>query len=409
MDRIILLGAWLASSASIVAGDWPQFLGPLRNGHADGERIVDNLDAENAKILWKVPAGAGYSGPVVADGKVVLFHQPATDETLECFDVSSGDSLWKVAYPCDYGGGYGTGPGPRATPCIRDGVIYSFGATATLQAVDLESGKLLWRRELLKEFDVPEGFFGVGTSPMVDGGRLLVTVGAKKASLVAFDCKTGDIVWNASEDEASYASPTVAEIDGRRYSLFFARTGLHLVDPTDGRELDFLRWRARMNASVNAATPLVIGDRVFLSAEYGTGAIQLRVTDGRFEQVWTSQDSMSNHYDTCVYHEGHLYGIDGRQEFGARLRCVDWDTGDPKWTEEGFGCAAVLFVSDKLLLWTEKGEIVLADADPTTYRERGRVRIGRMESRAYPALSNGVLYVRATDELCAVDIGSRGQ
>jgi hypothetical protein len=118
---------------------------------------------------------------------------------------------------------------------------------------------------------------------------------------------------------------------------------------------------------------------------------------------------MSNHYDTCVYHEGHLYGIDGRQEFGARLRCVDWDTGKPKWTEEGFGCAALLLVADKLLLWTEKGEIVIADADPTDFQERGRVSIGRPESRAYPALSNGVLYVRTPDELIAVEVGSRGK
>lgn len=386
------------------AGDWPQFLGPQRNGHAVGEAIVGQIDPQDAKILWRVPAGAGYSGPVVAGGKVVVFHQPSDQEVLECLEASTGQSLWKVGYACDYGGGYGTGPGPRGTPCIADGVVYSFGATATLQAVELATGKLLWRRELQKEFAVPEGFFGVGTSPMVDNGRLLVTVGAKTASLVAFDGKTGTIVWNASDDAASYASPTMAPFDGRPLLLFFARTGLHLVDPHEGRVLDFFRWRARINASVNAATPIVVGDRVFVSAEYGTGAAQLRVADGRFQQVWTSQESMSNHYNTCVYHEGHLYGIDGRQEFGARLRCVDWDNGEPLWTQEGFGCAALVLVSGKLLMWTENGEIVLADAVPTGYRERGRMTIGRPESRAYPALSGGHFFVRTPDEFVAVKL-----
>lgn len=402
MIRITVV-AVLCWPLSTMAGDWPQFLGPNRNGTAVGEEIVVPKSPAKPPILWRTKLGAGYSGPIVIGNPVIAFHQSGNDETLECFQATDGKRLWKTGYPCDYQGGYGTGPGPRGTPCSADGVVYSFGASATLQAVELETGKPIWRRELQSEFQVPEGYFGVGTSPMVEGDKLLVTVGAKKASLVGFNRDTGEIAWSATQDEASYASPTVAEVGGKRRAFFFARTGLHVIDPDNGNVEGFFRWRARMDASVNAATPILVENRVFISAEYGTGAASLRVDADKLVPVWSGLDSMSNHYNTCVVHDGYLYGIDGRQEFNASLRCTNFQTGEVAWTEEGFGCAATLLVGNRLLMWTEGGEVVWAEATPDKYQEIARLRVGRPECRAYPALSNGVLYVRTPEELVALD------
>jgi outer membrane protein assembly factor BamB len=351
-----------------------------------------------------MPAGEGYSGPVVAGESVYLFHQPAGEEVLESIDAATGQSRWKLAYATDYAGGYGTGPGPRATPAVSKGRVVTFGATGIIQGVDAHAGKLLWRRDLAKEYAVPEGFFGVGTSPLIDGEQILVTVGAKKASLVSFDPGTGKTNWIASDDEASYASPVAADLAGKHLGIFFARTGLHLVEAETGKEVGFFRWRARMNASVNAATPIVVGDRIFLSAEYGTGATLLRWTGGRIEQVWAEQDSLVCHFNTPIEFDGHLIGIDGRQEGGAQLRCVKVESGEPTWSVPGFGCASLTRVGQTIIAVTEEGDLVLFEADTKRYQERGRQRIGTSPTRAHPALASGILYVRTPTELLAIDL-----
>ncbi len=285
-----------------------------------------------------------------------------------------------------------------------NGRVITFGATGTIQGVDAQTGKLLWRRDLAKEYAVPEGFFGVGTSPLIDGDQILVTVGAKKASLVSFDPATGKTNWIASDDEASYASPIAADLAGKHFGIFFARSGLHLVDAGTGKEVGFFRWRARMNASVNAATPVVVGDQIFLSAEYGTGATLLRWTGSKLEQVWAEQDSLVCHFNTPIEFEGHLFGIDGRQEGGAQLRCVRLATGEPTWTEQSFGCASLTRVGKTIVAVTEEGNLVLFDADPKRYQERGRQRIGTSPTRAHPALADGILYVRTPTEFLAIDL-----
>jgi hypothetical protein len=182
---------------------------------------------------------------------------------------------------------------------------------------------------------------------------------------------------------------------------------LHIVDPADGKEIAFHRYRARMNASVNAATPLVHDNQIFLSAEYGTGAVLLELVDERLEPVWQSQESLSNHYDTSVLVDGYLFGIDGRQEFGARLRCVEWSTGKVRWTEEAFGCASLIRVGRKILAVTESGEVALFAANPDRFEPLGRFQVTGAPTRAHPAVSAGVLFIRSPDELLAVDLSGR--
>jgi outer membrane protein assembly factor BamB len=403
--RLILtlsLGSTLLGSA--LAGDWPQFLGPHRDGSATDEAIVSQLGPAGRPILWKREAGEGFSGPVVQGSQLILFHGQPGEEVVEALQAVTGQPIWKVAYRCPYAGGYGTGPGPRATPAIAQGKVFTFGAAGTIQALEAATGKLLWRRDLAKEYDLPEGFFGVGTSPLPDGDQLLVTVGARRASLVSFDQQTGQTRWIASDDEASYASPVLQSLDGQKRALFFARTGLHVVDPSNGQEVGFFRWRARMNASVNAATPISVGNEIFLSAEYGTGATLLRWNQNQLEPVWKSQEALSCHFNTPVAVDGHLIGIDGRQEGGAQLRCIEWKSGQPTWSKEGFGCAALIRVGPTIVATTEEGELILFEANPKAYQERGRQRIGTAPTRAHPALANGLLYLRTPDQLLAVDL-----
>jgi outer membrane protein assembly factor BamB len=264
-------------------------------------------------------------------------------------------------------------------------------------------------------FDAPKGYFGVASSPVVDANRVLVNVGGRKGlgpptpgeggGIVAFDAATGKTLWTATSDEPSYSAPVVADINTQHTAVFFTRTGLVAVDPASGKVLYQHRWRARQAASVNAATPVVAGDQIFLSASYGTGAVLLKVVNNQVTPIWSGDESLSNHYSTSVLKDGYLYGFDGRQEFGQSLRCVELATGKVMWNVDGFGAGSLLIAGDTLVITRESGELALAPASPRGFRFNARAPLVRGVVRAYPALANGRYYVRNEGQLAAFDLG----
>src|SRR4029453_8178350 len=222
--------------------------------------------------------------------------------------------------------------------------------------------------------------------------------------IVAFDAASGKTLWTATSDEASYSTPIVPDTPGKHTRVFFTRPGLVRVDPATGTVLYQYRWRARQAASVNAATPIVSGDRIFLSASYSTGAVLLQVANSAVTPVWSGDESMSNHYSTSVLKDGFLYGFDGRQEFGQTLRCVELATGKVMWDVDGFGAGTLLIAGDTLVIMRESGELALAPASPKAFRFNARAQLLRGVVRAYPALANGRYYVRNERQLAAYDL-----
>ena len=174
-----------------------------------------------------------------------------------------------------------------------------------------------WQRSLNEEYKVSKGYFGVATSPLVEGGLLLINVGGPGAGIVALSTADGKEVWRATGDQASYSSPVVGTIGGKRLAVFFTRLGIVVLEPATGKVLFNKRWRARIDASVNAASPVVQDDRLFFTSSYGVGAITLRAKDGNFETLWQGEDMLSSHYGTPIESKGCLYGFDGRQEGGC--------------------------------------------------------------------------------------------
>lgn len=386
------------------ASDWPQFLGPHRDGSTDAFDLLNPWPAEGPPRVWAKDIGQGFSGPVVAGGRVILFHRVDNQEVVAALDPTSGDELWSFAYRTRYRDDFGFDEGPRATPLVAEGKVYTLGAEGDLHALDLETGNKIWGRNIRVDYKAPKGFFGVAASPLLSGGRLLINVGAPGAGVVAFDPDTGEESWKATDDPASYSSPTEALIDGHHRAVFLTREGLVVLDPTTGDVSYTHPWRARLNASVNAATPLIRGQEIFLSSSYQTGAILFRVEDGQLTEIWSSDDSLSNHYNTSIEHDGFLYGIHGRQEEGAELRCVEWATGQVRWTKAGFGCASLIRVGEQLLALTESGELVLFSATPDAYREAARARVLDRPVRAAPALADGKLYARDERKLICLDL-----
>lgn len=256
----------------------------------------------------------------------------------------------------------------------------------------------------MKRFNVPKGYFGAAGSPLVEAGRVIANVGGDKAGVVAFEAKTGKVVWTATEDDASYSSGMAATIGGKRLAVFLTRDNLIGLDPATGSIQFQRRWRARIAASVNAATPLVVGDSIFVSAEYGPGAGVLRVDGGKLVDVWTSNDVLSNHYATSVYHDGYLYGFHGRQEFGPSLRAVEFKTGTVKWSQEQFRAGSVTLVGDKLLVIRESGEMMLAPATPQGFKPIARAQVLPGVVRPLPAIADGFVYLRNENTLVCLDL-----
>jgi outer membrane protein assembly factor BamB len=402
--------AWLAAAVLAVttvhgaATDWPQFLGPTRNGAYAGPPLADAWGASGPKVLWRKQVGQGFAGPAVVGNRVILFHRVGSEEVLESLDAANGNSIWRYAYRTTYRDDFGFDEGPRAVPVVADGVIYTFGAEGQLHAVDFAKGTRLWSEDTMKRFAVPKGFFGAAGSPLVDGTRVIANIGGEKAGIVAFEAKTGKVLWTATDDDASYSSGVGAVIGGRRSAVFLTRDSLVGLDPESGAVQFQRRWRARLAASVNAATPLVVGDQIFVSAQYGPGAGVLRVNGSQLVDVWASDDVLSNHYATSVFYNGHLYGFHGRQEFGPSFRAVEFQTGMVKWSQEQFRAGSVLLAGDRLVITREGGELILAAASPQSFRPVARAQILQGVVRPYPALADGLLYVRNENTLLCLDL-----
>jgi outer membrane protein assembly factor BamB len=392
----------LAATAS--AGDWPQFLGPERNGVYHGTEIGVDWPNGSPPKVWEKKVGEGFAGPAVVGRRLLFFHRLDNREVLEALDTSTGAAVWKYEYETLYRDDFGFDEGPRSVPVVADSVVYTFGAEGVLSAVALETGKLLWSVATAERFEVPKNFFGAAGSPLVLNGRVLVSPGGKKGGIAAFDAKTGDLLWTATDDEASYSSGTAATLNGETLALFHMRGGLEIVDPVTGTVKRLFPWRSRSRASVNAAVPLVVDGVIFLTASYGAGATALRLTPAGLTKLWSSDEALSCHYATPVVRDGVLYGFHGRQEFGQELRAIELPTGKVLWSEKSFGAGTVTLASDKLVIVRESGELVLAEASPREFRSLARARLLRGTVRAYPALADGVIYVRNEKTLAAFDL-----
>ncbi|MBC8000996.1 MAG: PQQ-like beta-propeller repeat protein [Opitutaceae bacterium] len=406
--KTLLSMALIALTGTAIAADWPQFLGPTRSGISAETTLATTWPKDGPRTVWSKSIGEGFAGPVAAGGKVVLFHRLGDREIVEQWELTNAAPVWKFEYITAYTDDYGMGNGPRATPTVQDGKIYTFGAEGVLHCLDFKSGEKLWSVDTRKDFNSGKGFFGPVCSPLVEGSAVLLNIGGTEgAGIVAFDKETGKLLWKSTDDEASYSSPVAATIAGERRAVFFTRSGLAVLNPSDGKVQFTLPWQARTRAAVNAASPTVVNDEILLSSSYDTGAILLKISSGKLEKIWSNDESLSNHYSTSVYHRGFLYGFDGRQEEGCRLRCVEWKTGKVRWTQDRTGSGWIVVVGDQLLVLTEHGELIQAPASPDGFKPTNRAQIVGSHQRAAPAFSNGYFVARDQKNLACVDLQRR--
>ena len=381
-------------------------------------------------VVWNRALGAGYGIGSVAEGRLFQSDRHGDHARLTCLDSRTGKFLWKFGYPTDYVDMLGYNNGPRSSPVINEGLVYLFGAEGMLHCVRAMDGTLVWKIDTAEQFGVVQNFFGVGSTPVVEGDLLIVMVGGSPpecqgsgryeldhvvgngTGIVAFDKRTGQLRYAITAELASYSTPQLATIGGRRWCFAFARGGLVGFDPVSGR-VDFHHpWRAPIRESVNASTPVVVGGEVFISETYGPGSSLLRVRPGGCEVVWWDppgrNKAMQAHWSTPIYHEGYLYGSSGRYSGDAELRCIEWKTGKLMWSKPALTRASLLYADGHFVCLGEDGVLRLIKATETEYvqvaeavvrQEPMGPRLIKPPAWAAPILSHGLLYVRGDDRL----------
>ncbi len=399
------LAALTALTGAAAAADWPQFRGPSLDGISAETDLLPSWPASGPKELWRVPLGEGYSGISVVGDRAYTLYVAGGKEILGVFDANSGAELWN--YPVGERWKDMMGNGPRSTPTVADGVVYVLGAHATLAAVDVETGKELWRQDLKQTLGAQPPTWGVSTSPLVEGELLILDAGGRGGhSIVALDRGTGKLVWHAESDKAGYATPLPVTLGESRQVVLFTGTQVVGVDPADGRVTWKRQWKTSYD--VNAATPVYIPpNRLFVASGYSTGAALFELAvDGqatRVTELWTSP-RMRNQFSSSIYHEGHIYGFDN-----GTLKCLDAATGEEKWAaREGFGHGSLTLAEGHLYVLGDKGKLALVEATPAGYREKGSVDVLDGKCWTVPTLAGGRLYLRNEKQLVALDVGIPG-
>ena len=435
---LLLISLPLIVLADTPTSDWNDFLGPERNGKSQEKIDIVSWGQTGPPVVWHKKIGTSYGAPTIANERLFIFARHGNMARLTCLESTTGIKHWRFEYPTDYEDMYGYNNGPRSCPVIDEDRVYIFGAQGMLHCLSVSDGSLLWKVDTAAHFNVIQNFFGTASTPVVEGDLLIAQIGGSPSGtpndiwssngkppsngtgIVAFNKYTGEVVYQIADELASYASPIMATIDGRRWGFMFARGGLIAFEPPTGK-LDFhYPWRCPKIESVNASCPVVVDDLVFISESYEIGSSVLEVYPGGYKVVWKDSPSRRNksmrlHWNTAIHHEGYLYACSGRSSNGAELRCVELKTGKIMWAQRVDERASLLWVDDYFIYLGEYGSLMLLKCTPekmdivseTVPRDENGRQFIEYPAWSGPVLSNGLLYIRGKDRLVCFALESQ--
>lgn len=424
--RIAIGSALLAIPA--MSDDWPQWRGPNRDGVWRETGIIDAFPSSQIELKWRAPIANGYSGPTVAKGRVYVTDRvtdPAESERVICLDAATGTEIWRHIYPCDYTP-VSYQNGPRAAVTVAGDLAYSLGAVGHLRCLDAATGTLLWKKDPGGDYEIDLPIWGIAAAPLVEGELLIAQIGARpRGCIVAWDKRTGVERWRALDDPASYSAPIVVEQAGRR--VFVCWTGDHLagLDPATGEVL----WQyetPRKKEVINVATPIVAGDRLFLTSVYdGSFMLRLRQKTPDVETVWRrcgeneiDTDALQAMISTPLIEQNYIYGVD----FYGQLRCLHPDTGDRIWEDltavpqTRWATIHMVQNGDTTWMFNDAGELIIAKLSPEGCRQisraklieptRGQLGRGNGVCWAHPAYADRCVFARNDNEIVCASLAA---
>jgi outer membrane protein assembly factor BamB len=393
----VLLCVTSAALAQTTA-NWPQWRGPNRDGISKETGLLKQWPAEGPPLAWKASgAGRGYSSFSIANGKLYTMGVRGDREFVVAFDVATGKEVWATAYGSAFRND--RGDGPRGTPTIDGDRVYALGGNGDLSSLDARTGKIVWSKNILREFGGSNITWGISESPLVLGNKVLVNAGGRDASIVALDKANGSLIWKSQSDEAGYSSAIPVDINGGTQVVFFTAERAVGLDSKDGHLL--WEYAKPANRTSNAATPIVRANRIFISSDYGTGGGVIEIKpDNKAQEIYFTKD-MKNHHSSSVLIGDHLYGFSS-----SILTAMKFDTGEIAWRHRGVGKGSLVYADGHLYLLSENGVVGLVEATPTEYKEKGRFRIPQdsLPTWAHPVVAGGMLYLRDQDTIYAYDV-----
>ena len=368
--------------------DWPQWRGINRDGISSEKISPASWGKDGPKQLWKKEVGTGVSSVVVRVGHLYTMGNKGGTDVVFCLDASTGAEIWRHTYSQGVEARQFEG-GPAGTPTVDGDRVYTLSHEGDLFCLSATSGKILWSKNLQRDFGGIRQKWGYAASPLVDGNLVILDAGGPGASTVALDKITGAVKWKAGNDGAGYSSPVAFDLGGVRSVVIFKADALVGLNSANGQELWRYPWQTSYD--VNAPTPIVSDNKIFITSGYGTGCALLQVRPGKVTEIWRNKNLRSQ-LASPVLVQGYIYGIDGNVG-GGELRCLDFGSGEVKW-RQNIGGGTLIAAGGYLLVLSERGELIVVEASPTNYREVARAQVLGGHCWVTPAVADGKIYCK---------------
>lgn len=395
------------------AADWPQLLGPARNGISAETGLIDSFSDEGPDVVWRTPLGVGMSSIAIANGLAITMYQDAENQYVVALEEGTGERRWATRVGPSFENAMGNGP--RATPTVDGGQVFTFSGEGILSALNADDGKLLWSVATLKELSAPPADYGMASSPLIAGNLVIVQVGSQSGTVAAFNRSDGKRAWVAGRGAAGYSSPVLMKLAGKEQVVAFVGAAVMGIDPAEGTVLWKFDYETEFNC--NTCSPVQLNeDSLLISAGESHGSTVLKVTadEEAFEvtPVWASlgnESVLRAEWQTPVLHDGHLYALDNVGGAGpiTNLVCVRVSDGKQIWIERRFGKSNLTLADGKLFISTTRGELVLVRAVTDGFDEVSRAPILDKMTRQAPAIANGRLYLRDDAEVVCLKISDK--
>ncbi|NQU44102.1 PQQ-like beta-propeller repeat protein [bacterium] len=409
---IVLIIAVCAVSA-IRADDWPQWRGSDREAISHEEGLMAQWPAEGPALLWEIPLGEGYSSIAVVGNRIYTQYQRDKAQWAGCFDAATGKPVWEIRTGDEFR--VQDYHGPRSTPTVDGDRVYILDALGNLHRVQAATGEIDWQKNIIEGMEAKNLQWAVSMSPLIDGEKLIVNPGQSEGnSILALNKETGEIIWKAKDpatgeglsDLAGYSSPIIRELAGQRQIVLFVGAGALGVSPEEGNLLWHFPWKTSYN--VHAATPIVHNDRVFISSGYNVGCAVIEIqpdSPQKAVEIWRNK-AIRSHFGTPILYEGHLYGFDDRI-----LTCVDFETGDTKWTNKDFNKGTLVMAGGWFYVLGEKGNLALIEPSPEAFKPVSQFQTILSAKRCWtmPTVANGRLFARDEAKMVCYQVSEAAQ